>query len=193
MTKAIKISGTMKEFEVTVLPKGSYELSIIKVEETVSQKSNNHVLAVDFSVMSGDHTSKTFRDWFVILEKDFPFKKLVGLFEAADPDCEIHDLVENGVDDAGEPKYLLEVEDSTALVGRCLIADCEPGEDDKGRPRTITGNLYPLEEEAGAEAPTNGAQKVEAAPPPQQEAAPPPQQAPQQEQGTRRRRPRTRQ
>lgn len=191
MTKAIKISGTMKDFEVTVLPEGSYELSIIKVDEQVS-KNNNQMLALDFSVMSGDYTSKTFRDWFVVTDKTF--WKLAQLLEAADPDCNVHEIIpKNETDADGNEIFTLELADPTALVGCCLIADCGPGEDNQGRPRTVMGNLYPLEEKAGAEAPTNGAQKVEAAPPPQQEAAPPPQQAPQQEQGTRRRHPRTRQ
>jgi len=189
MTKAIKISGTMKEFEVTVLPEGSYELSIIKVDEQVS-KNNNQMLTLDFSVMSGDYTSKTFRDWFTVTDKTF--WKLAQLLEAADPNCEVHEMIPTGETDAdGDEVYTLELADPTALVGCCLIADCKPGEDNQGRARTVMGNLYPMEQE-GDSAPTNGAEAATPAPPVQEaptQAAPPPQQ----EQGTRRRRPRPRQ
>jgi hypothetical protein len=143
--KPIRINGTLKEGGgIVVLPKATYELEITEAKETIAKSSNNPQLQLTLSVMSGDHASKTFMSWFVLVEK--AFWRISNLLEACDPDQEAHSLIPTDEkDDNGDEIYTIDLPDVSALVGRCFLGECEPSTDNKGREFTNLTNMFAME------------------------------------------------
>jgi hypothetical protein len=144
----LKVTASQSRADFQPLPKGTYDLDIVSVEEATTS-NNNPQLRMKMSVMDGEYAGKNVMHFMTITDKTGGFVK--EMIDATGIDAEIVELDEVNPED-GKPFLSIDF-DPEDFVGKQVRADATVREYE-GKENNRFNNFRPIEAQEVA-APSN--------------------------------------